>query len=574
MIPHRHLRQHCERDKISGSKDFKVDKVFKVFKVFKVNRVFKVDKVFKVLKVFRHLTNLKHLKAMIPARKPIYRKAGNFKNLISYQKAEAIYDITVFFCRKFLSPRDRTVDQMVQAARSGKQNIAEGVAAASTNAETEILLVNVAKASLIELRTDYEDYLRTHSQPQWAEGSAEIEAMRTLGKEHNDSAFFMSLVQTRPAATIANMAIVLLRQTDFLLFRQLEALGKRFVSDGDLHERLAAARSAEQKRELLGAAPRCPLCGKPMIVTFAEGGPLARQPVWGCMAREQCTGARDYKSRKPLPAGTLLLGFPWQRAQAQKALNAPNNPNDLKNPKDPNHLNNPNDLKDPKDPNHLNNPNDLKNLKDLKPCTVILANGAPPQHPIPCQILANARLLICCDGALATARALGREPDFVVGDGDSISPADRQSLGDRFVHVPEQETNDLAKAFIFACRNAAMPAPIAILGAAGLREDHTIGNIFRLVDFTTEVPDTVLYTDSGTFEVLRGERTFACRAGKAVSIFAPFPDTAVTSEGLEWPLDGVSLVSLWSGTLNRTTGESFALRTDRPILVYRPYAQE
>ena len=511
---------------------------------------------------------------MIPARKPIYRKAGNFKNLISYQKAEAIYDITVFFCRKFLSPRDRTVDQMIQAARSGKQNIAEGVAASSTNAANEIRLVNVAKASLIELCTDYEDYLRTHSQPQWTEGSAEIEAMRTLGKEHNDSAFFMSLVQTRPAATIANMAIVLLRQTDFLLFRQLEALGERFVSDGDLHERLAAARIAEQKREQLGTAPRCQLCDKPMVVTFAEGGPLAGQPVWGCMDRERCTGARDYKSRKPLPADTLMLGFPWQRAQAQKALNAPNNPNDLKNPKDPNHLNNPNDLKDPKDPNHLNNPNDLKHLKDLKPGTVILANGAPPQHPIPCHILANARLLICCDGALASARALGREPDFVVGDGDSISPADRQSLGDRFVHVPEQETNDLAKAFRFACRSADMPAPIAILGATGLREDHTIGNIFRLVDFTAEVPDTILYTDSGTFEVLRGERAFACRPGDAVSVFAPFTDTAVASRGLEWPLDDVSLASLWSGTLNRTTGESFSMRADRPILVYRPYTSD
>lgn len=204
----------------------------------------------------------------------------------------------------------------------------------------------------------------------------------------------------------------------------------------------------------------------------------------------------------------------------------------------------------------------------------VLANGAVPRHPTPLKILADADILICCDGALAAARLLGREPDFVVGDGDSIFPADRQSLGDRFVHVPEQETNDLAKAFSFACRSAAMPAPIAILGATGLREDHTIGNIFRLVDFTAEVPTTTLYTDSGTFEVLRGKRTFACRTGEAVSIFAPFPDTAVSSKGLEWPLDGVSLASLWSGTLNRTTGESFALRTDRPILVYRPYAQE
>lgn len=203
----------------------------------------------------------------------------------------------------------------------------------------------------------------------------------------------------------------------------------------------------------------------------------------------------------------------------------------------------------------------------------VLANGAVPCHQTPLKILADADMLVCCDGALSTARRLGREPDFVVGDGDSISPADRQALGDRFVHVAEQDTNDLAKAFRFTCRSTATQSAIAILGATGLREDHALGNIFRLVDFTAEAPDTVIYTDSGTFEVLRGERTFACRPGDAVSVFAPIPDTAVTSQGLEWPLDGVSLASLWSGTLNRATGESFTLRTNRPILAYRPYAQ-
>ena len=175
-------------------------------------------------------------------------------------------------------------------------------------------------------------------------------------------------------------------------------------------------------------------------------------------------------------------------------------------------------------------------------------------------------MLVCCDGALAAARALGREPDFVVGDGDSIPPADAKSLGDRFVRVAEQDTNDLAKAFRFVLR-------IAILGETGLREDHALGNIFRLADFAATVPHVVLYTDAGFFEVVRGERTFPCEPGEAVSVFAPTPGTAVLSNGLQWPLDGVSLADLWSGTLNRTTGPSFTLRTDgRPILVYRPYA--
>lgn len=200
----------------------------------------------------------------------------------------------------------------------------------------------------------------------------------------------------------------------------------------------------------------------------------------------------------------------------------------------------------------------------------ILANGTAPRHPIPRRILAEAALLVCCDGAFAAARTLGREPDFVVGDGDSLSPADRAALGDRFVHVAEQDTNDLAKAFRFVRPRASR---IAILGATGLREDHMLGNVFRLVDFTAAVPDTVLYSDFGTFEIVRGERTFAAQAGDAVSVFAPVPDTKVSSTGLEWPLDGVSLADLWAGTLNRTTGPSFTLRTDgKPILVYRPYA--
>ena len=212
---------------------------------------------------------------------------------------------------------------------------------------------------------------------------------------------------------------------------------------------------------------------------------------------------------------------------------------------------------------------------DTRDQIAILANGTAPRHQIPRHILAEAGVLICCDGALATARALGREPDFVVGDGDSIPPPDRESLGERFVHISEQDSNDLAKAFRFVCSHATQPPSslhIAILGATGLREDHTLGNIFRLVEFTAMVPDTSIYTDTGVFEAVRSERTFDASPGAPVSVFAPIPGTAVSSKGLQWPLNGVSLANLWSGTLNRATGDTFALCTDgNPILVYRPY---
>lgn len=168
--------------------------------------------------------------------------SGNYKKLLSYRKADVIYQMTCYFCTHFLTRGDRTVDQMVQAARSGKQNIVEGCAVSATSAKTEIKLVNVAKASLKELLEDYEDYLKVHGHPQWAEGSVEYEAMRRIGREHSDAAYFMGLVQTRPPETIANMAIILLKQADFLLYRQLERLSEDFQKNGGFSERMAALR--------------------------------------------------------------------------------------------------------------------------------------------------------------------------------------------------------------------------------------------------------------------------------------------------------------------------------------------
>lgn len=205
----------------------------------------------------------------------------------------------------------------------------------------------------------------------------------------------------------------------------------------------------------------------------------------------------------------------------------------------------------------------------------ILANGERPRHAAPHSAIAGADLLVACDGAFASAPEIERIPDYVVGDGDSLAPDERTALGPRFIFDGEQETNDLCKAFRFIQtlpRTDGGKLSVRIVGATGLREDHAVANIFHLVDFTEAIPDTSILTNSGTFTAVRGETTFPCRVGDTISVFAPSPFTRVSSRGLEWPLDGIDLTRLWRGTLNRTTGESFTLDVNRPILLYRPYA--
>ena len=163
---------------------------------------------------------------------------GNYRNLIVFQKTECIYDITYYFAHKYFAKGDRTIDQMVQAARSGKQNIAEGAAASVTSTETEIKLMNVARASLQELLLDYEDYLRVRNLRQWESDSVEFVRAQELGKEHNDSAFWRELIATRNAETVANLAIILLHQCDYLLYRYILKVSERFINEGGFREKL------------------------------------------------------------------------------------------------------------------------------------------------------------------------------------------------------------------------------------------------------------------------------------------------------------------------------------------------
>ena len=174
---------------------------------------------------------------------------GDYKKLLSYQKTDVIYQLTYFFCNKFLKPSDRTVDQMIQAARSGKQNIIEGTATSGTSSKSEIFLLNVAKASLKELLEDYEDYIKTRGGSIWSLESNQNVVMRRLGVEHSDAGYFLKLAETRPDITIANMVIVLIKQADYLLFKQIKRLESDFLEEGGFSERMYRLRKKKRDKE-------------------------------------------------------------------------------------------------------------------------------------------------------------------------------------------------------------------------------------------------------------------------------------------------------------------------------------
>ena len=167
---------------------------------------------------------------------------GGYRKLKVYRKTEVIYDLTYYFCKKYLKLGDRTIDQMVQAARSGKQNIVEGNEVAETSAETMLKLLGVARGSLQELLIDYEDYLRVRNLRLWADDSKEVDAMRKLGIEHEDSAFFLELAQTRSDEVVANMVIVLIYQADTLLNGYINRKYNDFLREGGFREKLTRER--------------------------------------------------------------------------------------------------------------------------------------------------------------------------------------------------------------------------------------------------------------------------------------------------------------------------------------------
>lgn len=170
-------------------------------------------------------------------------KHGGYRSLISYQKAEIIYDGTVFFCNRFFRKYDRTIDQMVQAARSGKQNIAEASMASATSKESEIKLTNVARASLEELMIDYEDYLRIHKLEQWPRThpySLRFDELNQLPNATYQT--YQKAIEHENPEISANFLRCLVNVTSYILGKQIKALEIAFINEGGLRERMTRAR--------------------------------------------------------------------------------------------------------------------------------------------------------------------------------------------------------------------------------------------------------------------------------------------------------------------------------------------
>lgn len=236
--------------------------------------------------------------------------AGGYRRLDAWVMASIIQLANFRFCGKYITraidPTGRQVDQMTQAARSGKVNIAEGSARSSTSKETEMKLTDVARASLVELHSDYEDWLLRHGVVPWRKDSDESQAVYVIwldkpsyGKDAvHDSCAHVLLQQRKFAKWLesgdprcfANAMLILLSRTINMLIRQLQSQGDTFSQEGGFREKLTAVRTEAlaQKEN----APSCPDCGKPMRKRKARAGANAGQEFWGCTGYPACSGVR------------------------------------------------------------------------------------------------------------------------------------------------------------------------------------------------------------------------------------------------------------------------------------------
>jgi thiamine pyrophosphokinase len=210
--------------------------------------------------------------------------------------------------------------------------------------------------------------------------------------------------------------------------------------------------------------------------------------------------------------------------------------------------------------------------------TIILADGAFPENDNVLNVLRNAERIVCCDGSVSNLVETGLKPFAIVGDLDSLKKELKEEYKDIIYPSSDQETNDLTKAVIW-CKNNGY-AELTIIGATGKREDHTLGNISLLADYSLIADEICILTDYGRIDPFvicdtikngnRTKRTFESFPGQQISIFSLTPETLVTSEGLKYEVTDRQFTSLWQGTLNESIGDRFQLTIDKgKLLIYR-----
>lgn len=200
---------------------------------------------------------------------------------------------------------------------------------------------------------------------------------------------------------------------------------------------------------------------------------------------------------------------------------------------------------------------------------VVVANGSFPSSLLPLEMLKKASVIIACDGAVKTLHQNGFVPDAIIGDLDSIPVTMHELYTDR-IHIDEdQESNDLTKAVMFARQSG--EKEVLILGATGIREDHTLGNISLLADYAPLFNRVEILTDYGLFTPLQETSTLQSIPGQQISIFSLPPDGEITTDGLRWPITNRRLTSWWQGTLNEALGETFTIHMEpnARVIVYR-----
>lgn len=257
---------------------------------------------------------------------------GDYRTLLSYRLAQKISVVTEIFVERFLQRGSRTVDQMQQAARSCKQNIVEGSAAAITSKETEIKLTNVARASLCELQEDYEDYLAFRGLKPWSKEHPRIQRLRAYVRSDGFDGEYMELCRRLPAEEFCNLALTLIIQTEYLLDKMLVAQQRRFLESGGIREAMSAGRRDYRQRQENQNnqnnwnnksnqnnrnnrsnqnnsndsnssnnsnssnssnnpnPPLCPKCGRPMLRRKQKKAQTPGREFWGCSDYPNCNG--------------------------------------------------------------------------------------------------------------------------------------------------------------------------------------------------------------------------------------------------------------------------------------------